>query len=451
VRPANRRPEDGADQRAIAPDYQLFPGLSAEEFAALKADIAERGVLVPVVVDAESGAVVDGHHRVRAWEELRVAGVRVPDYSRDVRRFADDDQRRAFAIATNLVRRHLTRAQRAELMVHLRAAGWSLRRIGEAVGAGATTVHDTVRNRTVAPDRVVGRDGRSQPARRSRTTPSLLVATRRDAERARAALLALPEGVRPQSLSRAEQRAREARYRERSAAARAAARAQGPGYELRTGDLREVWADIDDASLDAAVVDPPYVEEHIPLLEDLGRLLARVLKPGRLAAVYCGNLHLDEELRLLVASGLTYVWHGVNVLPGRHTKVRIRMVHGRHRPVVLLSAGAYVPRKWLHDTYVAEGRGGPEARPLHPWQQSLGPATHWVQMTSQPGEIVFDPCCGSGTTGAAALREARRFLGGDLDPAHVGTTRERLEGEIAVLAGDADTAWALPGPAAGGA
>ena len=410
--------------------YQLLPVLSAEDFDALRADIAERGVVVPVVVDAESGVVVDGHHRVRAWEELRVAGVRVPDYPRDVRRFADDDDRRAFVLSANLVRRHLTRAERAEVMGRLRAAGWSLRRIGEAVGAAPATVHATVRNRTVAPLRVVGRDGRSRPASRPRTNPSLLVATRRDAERARAALVALPEDARPQSLARAEQRAREARYRERGEIEAVAARAAGPGYELRVGDLREVWDDLSDQSIDAAVVDPPYAEGFIPLFEDLARLLARVLKPGRLAAVYCGNLHLDEELRLLVAGGLTYAWHGVNVLPGRHTRVRVRMVNGRHRSVVLLSAGEYRPRKWLHDTFVAEGRGGPETRPLHPWQQALGPMAHWVQMTSRPGEVVFDPCVGSGTTAVAALGSARSFLGGDLDPAHVATARERIESYI---------------------
>jgi DNA modification methylase len=104
-------------------------------------------------------------------------------------------------------------------------------------------------------------------------------------------------------------------------------------------------------------------------------------------------------------------------------------VNGRHRSVLLLSAGEYRPRKWIHDVYVAEGRGGPETRPLHPWQQGLGGITHWVRMVSEPGETVFDPCCGSGTTGVAALREARHFLGGDLDPGHVETTRERLESD----------------------
>jgi hypothetical protein len=52
--------------------YQLMPPLSAEEYAALKADIAERGVQVPVEYD-EHGNVIDGHHRIQICAELGIA------------------------------------------------------------------------------------------------------------------------------------------------------------------------------------------------------------------------------------------------------------------------------------------------------------------------------------------------------------------------------------------
>ncbi|MDA8310765.1 MAG: DNA methyltransferase [Actinomycetota bacterium] len=414
--------------------YQLLPDLGPEEFASLKADIATNGVRVPVVVDAETGAVLDGHHRIQAVEELRAAGHKVPDFPREIVRLASDEARVELVLATNLFRRHLTRAQRAQLVADLREQGWSVRRIAEVLGAAKSTVADDlagVQNRTPSDDRpppsVVGKDRKTYPARRP---PSLFVTNRRDAERARAALVVLPEGAQPTSLLRAEERAREAGYRAKREAADVAARLAGPDFELRVGDLREVWDDVPDGSIDAAVVDPPYAEEFVYLFEDLARLLARVSKPGRLVAIYCGHLHLDEEIRLLEQGGLSYCWHGVNVLPGRHTKVRIRMVNGKHRSVVLMSAGTYEPRKWLHDTFVAEGRGGPETRPLHPWQQALEPVVHWVKMVSEPGEVVFDPCCGSGTTAVAAVGSGRRFLGGDIEAGNVATTKERLEVEL---------------------
>ena len=411
--------------------WQLLPPLSAEEYQALKADIAMVGVRLPIVVDAATGAVLDGHHRLRAVEELRAEGHKVADFPRQVVRLASDEDRVDLVLAANLFRRHLTRAQRQKLVADLRDKGWSVRRIADVLGASKSTVADDVagvQNRTPSAGHpqsaVIGRDQKTYPANRP---PSLFVTGRRDEHRARAALVALPEGARPTSLLRAEERAREAGYRARREAADVAARLAGPSYELRVGDLREIWDDVPDATIDAAVVDPPYAEEFISLFEELARLLARVLKPGRLAAIYCGHLHLDDEIRLLQDGGLSYCWHGVNVLPGRHTKIRTRMVNGKHRSVVLMSAGTYEPRKWLHDTFVAEGRGGPEARPLHPWQQALDPVCHWVKMVSEPDEVVFDPCCGSGTTAVAAVGAGRRFLGGDIEAGNVATTRERLD------------------------
>src|SRR5918995_1112338 len=49
--------------------WQVMPPLSADEYQALKADIALRGVMVPVEYD-QDGVIIDGHHRVRACQEL---------------------------------------------------------------------------------------------------------------------------------------------------------------------------------------------------------------------------------------------------------------------------------------------------------------------------------------------------------------------------------------------
>jgi ParB-like chromosome segregation protein Spo0J len=59
--------------------YQILPPLDEEEFAALKTDIAARGVLVAIEVD-EDGNVIDGHHRQRAWQQLTAAGTVLPAY-----------------------------------------------------------------------------------------------------------------------------------------------------------------------------------------------------------------------------------------------------------------------------------------------------------------------------------------------------------------------------------
>ncbi|HYA44631.1 MAG TPA: DNA methyltransferase [Acidimicrobiales bacterium] len=421
--------------------WQLLPSLSPDEFQALKEDIAAHGLRVPIVVDATSGLVLDGHHRQRAIDELRCEGIKVADF-RDVRAFGDDDERLAFVLAANLFRRHLNRTQRNELVTKLRESGWSLRRIGETVGVAVGTVHKDlagVQDRT--PERVRGRDAKVYRARRPKVSPSVIVGTARDEARARRALLALGEEASGLiSLPRAEERARLAELaRKREAVVVPVS--EGPGYELKSGDFREVLADLAHGSVDAIVTDPPYNRAGIPLFEDLGAFGARVLKPGRLAVVYAGHLELDTEMELLARGGLSYCWHGANVLAGLHTKVHARMVFGWHRSVLLYSAGPYQPRSWINDLAFAEGKGGPQERPLHPWQQALEPVRHWVRQVSKPGELICDPFLGSGTTAVACLLEGRRFIGCDIDPGCVETTRQRLAetlDEIAAKRGAGD-------------
>jgi hypothetical protein len=150
-------------------DYQLLPPLSAEEYAALKVDIAVRGVLVPIEVD-EAGTVLDGHHRLRAWEEVRAEGVAVPPYPRVVRADMSEADKVAHVLALNLARRHLEKEARVALVRRLRAeTGWSAPKIAAETGLNARTVlRDLAASATsvaVHPDaRITDRNGVRRPA-----------------------------------------------------------------------------------------------------------------------------------------------------------------------------------------------------------------------------------------------------------------------------------------------
>src|SRR5437868_1120401 len=82
------------------PPYQLFGPLRPEEYAALEADIAKRGVLVPVE-QAEDGAILDGHNRVAIAERLRLS------YPTVTRYFRTEGEKREHVLKLNLARRHL--------------------------------------------------------------------------------------------------------------------------------------------------------------------------------------------------------------------------------------------------------------------------------------------------------------------------------------------------------
>ena len=71
---------EGDPSPAPRPNYQVLPSLRPEEYAALKADIRSSGRVRDPVVTTREGTVLDGHHRVQAWTELRAEGVDLPDY-----------------------------------------------------------------------------------------------------------------------------------------------------------------------------------------------------------------------------------------------------------------------------------------------------------------------------------------------------------------------------------
>ncbi len=112
-----------------------MPPLSAEEYAALRDDIAERGIVVPVVVD-QHGRLLDGHHRRQIADELQI------DCPIEVRQVTDDEDARNVAFTLNLARRHLSREQRRELIAREAAArpGDSDRAIARRLGCSPSTV-----------------------------------------------------------------------------------------------------------------------------------------------------------------------------------------------------------------------------------------------------------------------------------------------------------------------
>src|SRR3954464_10489605 len=96
----------------------------------------------------------------------------------------------------------------------------------------------------------------------------------------------------------------------------------------------------------------------------------------------------------------------------------------------LLKAGnedVQVRSDWTIPLCTGEERlKGRDGKKLHPTQKPEALLARVILSSSRPGDLVLDPFSGTGTTGAAAKRLGRQFIGFERDPAYAAAAEARI-------------------------
>ena len=64
--------------------------------------------------------------------------------------------------------------------------------------------------------------------------------------------------------------------------------------------------------------------------------------------------------------------------------------------------------------------------PKHPTQKPLRVLRHLINLASKPGDLIFDPFMGVGSTGVAARELGRRFVGVEIDREYFEAAKQRI-------------------------
>lgn len=315
----------------------------------------------------------------------------------------DADDAVALVLSLNLVRRHLTSAQRAFVALEVkRQYEAEARRRMRAGGRGAT-----------------GRQKVANPMRSDDAAAKVWHAQRLvDQAPDLAALVRSGAADLKDAVS-------ELRRRDRSAAERSGARSFARADDQLTivrGDFRKVGDAVPDGSAALVFTDPPYDRASLPLYSDLGAFAARVLKPGGSLVCYAGNYALPECLERLAASGLRYWWTLGCGYGGHKPRMRGHGVFVQWKPLLWFVKDQREGRGMVNDMV----RSSPSAKSNHEWEQSSIEAAYYVEHLTTAGDLVVDPFCGAGTTAAAALDLKRRVWTCDTDARAVAAARSRL-------------------------
>lgn len=215
---------------------------------------------------------------------------------------------------------------------------------------------------------------------------------------------------------------------------------------LLEADSLEVMAKLPDKCADLVITDPPYAanthtnalsnrngqrnygvasvefdsftdDDLRTALNHLGRLTRRWV----IATVdYRHAFRLEDN----PPEGLTVlrigVWVKSNPMP---------QISG-DRPGMGWESIVFMHRKDIGPTWTGGGRSSvwksPVARGVHPTTKPLAMVQDWVQLFSEPDDLVFDPFVGSGTTAVAAKAAGRRSVSIEKDPQWLPHARDQL-------------------------
>lgn len=240
--------------------------------------------------------------------------------------------------------------------------------------------------------------------------------------------------------------------------------------KLFLGNCLDVMKTISDSSIDLLLVDLPYGTtackwDSIIPLKDLWDQYNRICKKNA-AMVFTAAQPFTTILGASNIENLRYEWiwekpQGTNPMNAKIMPLKSHeniLVFYRERPV-------YNPQMWFSTPYSgfssdnakigevygsaqSKHRDNPEGsrypktiikckqeKGLHPTQKPVELMEYLIKTYSNPGDVVLDNTMGSGTTGVAAIRTERSFIGIEQEEKYFKIAKDRIESENKTITG----------------
>jgi site-specific DNA-methyltransferase (adenine-specific) len=247
---------------------------------------------------------------------------------------------------------------------------------------------------------------------------------------------------------------------------------------LYHGDCLKILSDVSDHSIDFILTDLPYGTTACawdsPIdLAQLWQHYRRIIKPNK-AIVLTATQPFTTILIMSNLSWFKYEWIWVKNRPTNFAHAKNKPMK-KHENILVFSEGStvhasqsrrrmpynpqglrdtfdnaeYVKRisektdtffsdRPGHGAFRREKTGYPHSviefstdqLGLHPTAKPIDLMAYLIKTYTQPGECVLDSCMGSGSTGIAAIRLLRTFVGIELDPDYFKIAEDRINTEI---------------------
>lgn len=163
----------------------------------------------------------------------------------------------------------------------------------------------------------------------------------------------------------------------------------------------------------------------------------RLLKKDGAIIIFMSLMKIESLIAAAQAAGFYYktigIWHKTNPIP---RNMNLTFVNSTEAWVYFIKKGPSGTfnnsGKVIHDFFECSLTTATEKKfGRHPTQKPIKLIKHFIELLSNPNELVLDPFMGSGTTGAASIELGRKFFGIELDETYVEIATNRLKGSKA--------------------
>lgn len=387
----------------VHPVAELFPMLTDAELHELSDSIKKEGLINPCIKQGD--ILIDGRNRLAACKIAKVEP-RFEEYK--------GESPVSFIMGANLARRHLDKSQKIALALEIEPhfAEEARKRQIATLKKGVSAVVENVPQREKA-------RSRDQAAAAVGISGKLVSAAKaiREADPARF------EKVKQGKLSVAKAKKEIKAEHDKRSLEEAQKHVDSEKRKSIESvcDLRVCsCAELLNSGIrpDAVITDPPYPKEFLPVFSELAEGCKSAGIP--LVAVMSGQSYLPEVMQRL-CEHLRYRWMMAYMTPGGQAVQQWQAkVNTSWKPVILFGDAA----EWFGDVSVSKVNDNDKR--FHGWGQSESGMANLVEKLTKPGQLVCDPFLGGGTTAVVSLALGRRFVGCDIDNAHVEQTRARV-------------------------
>ena len=143
--------------------------------------------------------------------------------------------------------------------------------------------------------------------------------------------------------------------------------------------------------------------------------------------VFCAQAQIGEYCEIFEQHGLVavgpMVCHKTNPVPFNH---RFKPINAWEAIMVGKRPGTKFNGHVIHNVFTHKSPS-PQQR-IHPTQKPLSLISEFVDLFSDPGDLVLDPFAGSATTVVAAAEKNRRVLAFENDPEIFDAAAQRVAG-----------------------